>query len=500
MTNGSYTPGGARLLASNIVYSTVSIVTGSVALFVGNWAVIHWYGSGFHGNLVWLISVTQIALVASDFGLANKAGVRTIARLRAEGSDRLNQAVSSVVYVPIFVAAVLAACMFMFGEILADARPGVDASLVRWAASWIVLSGGIRACRAVAIGCERSFNILLMVPLAEILKTTWIFVCAAANFPAEAVFYGWTGAWAVALAVSLVRLRTLLREFAMVISLTAIRTADTVRVVLEALPFHVQFVGLIGLPFILQLILGSWYVAEESTTRLAISSFQVCFSLALIPRLLGMPISTSLLPRIVHLSATPEDGHDQIDAILQQLTRLLGVAGTLVFALLCTWGPALLTFLYPAEYAGATVTLLILVAAVGIDNYSLQLDQVLMATQYAKIVAFLEVLRYGTLILATWFLVPESGVTGAAVSVLIASGINVAGKVVVTCRTFSPLGLGPFAQTLFVGGLITATLLSGHAALCMPVWAVGALILGLLRPREIWGWVLQAKTIVLTGA
>ena len=138
MTNGSYTPDGARLLASNIVYSTVSIVTGSVALFVGNWAVIHWYGSDFHGNLVWLISATQIALMASDFGLANKAGVRTIARLLAQGSDRLDQAVSSVVYVPIFVAAVLAGCMFMFGEVLADARPEVDAGLVRWAASWII--------------------------------------------------------------------------------------------------------------------------------------------------------------------------------------------------------------------------------------------------------------------------------------------------------------------------------------------------------------------------
>ena len=500
MTNGSYTPDGARLLASNIVYSTVSIVTGSVALFVGNWAVIHWYGSDFHGNLVWLISATQIALMASDFGLANKAGVRTIARLLAQGSDRLDQAVSSVVYVPIFVAAVLAGCMFMFGEVLADARPEVDAGLVRWAASWIILSAGVRACRAVAIGCERSFNILLMVPLAETLKTTWVFVCAAASLPGEAVFYGWTGAWAVALAVSLLRLRTLLREFGMVVSFTAIRTADTIRVVLEALPFHVQFMGLVGLPFILQLILGSWYAAEESATRLAISSFQVCFSLALIPRLLGMPISTSLLPRIAHLWAIQEDGHAQIGAILQQLTRLLGVTGTLVFALLCTWGPALLTLLYPAEYAGATVTLLILVAAIGIDNYSLQLDQVLMATQYAKVVAFLEVLRYGTLILVAWFLVPESGATGAAVSVLIGAGINVAGKIAVTCRTFSPLGLGPFAQTLFVGSLITATLLSGHATMCMPVWLVGALVLRLLRPREIWEWVLQAKRIVLTGA
>ena len=146
------------------------------------------------------------------------------------------------------------------------------------------------------------------------------------------------------------------------------------------------------------------------------------------------------------------------------------------------------------------MTLLILVAAIGIDNYSLQLDQVLMATQYAKIVAFLEVLRYGTLILVAWFLVPESGATGAAVSVLVGTGINVAGKIAVTCKTFSPLGLGPFTQTLLVGGLITATLLSGHATMCMPVWLIGALVLRLLRPREIWSWVLQAKRIVLTGA
>jgi hypothetical protein len=50
----------------------------------------------------------------------------------------------------------------------------------------------------------------------------------------------------------------------MVVSFTAIRTADTIRVVLEALPFHVQFMVLVGLPFILQLILGSWYAAMVS--------------------------------------------------------------------------------------------------------------------------------------------------------------------------------------------------------------------------------------------
>lgn len=126
------------ILAPSILYSTVAVIISNAALFVSNWAVIHWFGNGFHGALVWLVGSVQLALLASGLGLAGKAGIANIAHQRATGHANLDVTVSTTVVVPLIAAGLVGLVIMMFSDSLAAMRPGIDAAAVRFTGAWVV--------------------------------------------------------------------------------------------------------------------------------------------------------------------------------------------------------------------------------------------------------------------------------------------------------------------------------------------------------------------------
>jgi O-antigen/teichoic acid export membrane protein len=471
------------LLASNMVYATISVVLLNVSVFVGNWAVIRWYGAAFHGHLAWLVSASGLAMLLSNLGLASAGGIRTIARLRAAGSEKLTEAVSALVTIPLAVSAVLAAAMIALAEPIAAARPGLQAGAVRLAGTWILLMAAVRACQILATGFERLADVLLMTPTAQACKTAWVFLCAALTLAPIWIFVGWTGAWGLGLALSAYRTRRLGREEGFRIRLRLARPGEWLRTVAEALPYYLPQISMMGMPFLLQLIIGIWQPSTE------VSIFQVCFSLALVSRLLAAPIATALLPRVAHIDASPDADRDQIAAVLGQTTRLLGLAATLTFALYWAFGHELLGRLYGPTYAVAVPTLLLLALTVGVMNYCLQLDQVLMAMQYVRVVAWLELVKYAVLAGVVWWAVPAYSTFGAAAAIAGASIADATAKILIARPKLRGIGVGAFACTV---GTFAAVVLAGRLPygryLSLPVWIAAAAALRLLRPKELLHW------------
>jgi len=450
-----------ELMARNIAYVTGSSLLINVCLFVSNWALIALYGGTEHGKIVWVVAAARIAMLLGDLGLANKAGVRTIARQRAAAPDKLSETVSDLVAVLLAAGAVLSIGMILLAGPIAARRPGIDPMTLRMAGIWVFTIAVVRICLMISIGFERMGNLLIAAPATAVGMLLWVVACRIWDLPVAWVFVGWTAAHLLAMLIAIWRLRVLARQVGLRIraGLRGLRRAP--RIVGGALPYYFPFLGLLGLPFVTQLAIGS--IRPDNVAAAEVSVFQVCFALALV---------------------------SQTAAVVKQAARLLGLVATLVFAAYWALGGRLLDLLYSPQYAAALPTLLVLAIAVGIENYSIQLDQVLMATRSVGVVARLEALRYALLAGIWWWSIPTYGPLGAAAAIAVTAAVGVACKIIATRRQISEIGALSFASTLGTFALTAgAGLLLPNRYLVLPVWLAATLAIRLLRPREIVGWV-----------
>ncbi len=475
----------ANPLTANIVFTTTASVVSNLSLVVGAWATIHFFGLTFHGGLAWIASVAHLCLLASDMGLAGKAGVRNIVQRRAAGGE-IDGTVSAAAIIPLALAAVLGLAMAAFAGPISGWRPGLGVAAVRLAGAWIVLLAGIRVCRTLSIGFERMGNILLTMPVAEVGKTAWIFICVWLELPARYVFHGWTGAMLIALAVSLWRCRRLSAELGFRIRLGAVSLGQSAWASLRALPYHIPTLGLMALPFVMPVLVGAWFGGEDAKTDAAISTIRVCTMLALLPRLLALPLATALMPRFVHMDSADSDTSRMGD-VLGKVTRLIGLVSSLALAMFWLVGAMLLGVLSP-EYVPAAGALMLLVAAPSADKYSVQLEQVLMATGRVNAVAATEIGKYVILVVGAMILIPAWGVFGAAAAVGVAAGANAVCKVLLAWGR-ARAGVLSLVSMLAVFGAVSGAAVLPHGRwLVAPAWVISALVFGLLRPRELRDW------------
>ena len=472
------------LLARNIAYRTSATLLINACVFGSNWALIALYGATEHGRIVRIVAMVHMGVLLADMGLGNKAGVRMIARLRASAPEHLSKTISDLMAILLVAGALAAVGIIVF----ASPRPGIDKMTLCLAGTWVFAATVAGACRMVVIGFERMGNVLIMGPSAAAGKLLWIAACGIWNLPVAWVFVGWTAAHLLAMLIAIWRLRVLARQVGLRIraGLRGLRRAP--RIVGGALPYYVPVLGLLGLPFVTQLAIGS--IRPDNVAAAEVSIFQVCFALAMVSRLLAMPISSVLFPRAAHADASSDADHQQTAAVVKQAARLLGLVGTAVFALHWAIGPDVMGLLYGSRYANALPTLLVLAVAIGIDNYSIQLDQVLMATRSVGVVARLEALRYALLAGIWWWSIPTYGPLGAAAAIAVTAAVAVVCKIIATRRHISGIGALSFASTLGTFALTAGAglLLPNNRYLVLPAWLVAALVLRLLRPREIAGW------------
>ena len=484
----------SQALLRNVVWVTLGVLVTNICLFVGNWAVVRGYGSDEHGRFLWILAASRLLVLLGDLGIASKAGVRRIARRRVTDPGSLGRVISHMVTVQVVFAAVLAAGLILLAEPIASLRSNATPSTtemivpaLRLAGACVLLQVGIRVCIMISIGFERMLNVLLTNPVCEVLKVAWIFVCWARGLDPVWIFVGWVGANLAGLTIGILLVAPLGRAHGFVVRPRLEGPSKVARLVADSFPYYVPFVSMLGLPFLMVLLIG-YRLSGPAGADAQSSFFQVCWSLALISRLVSTTAATAIFPRVAHLDASRADS-GKIGPLLTQASRLTGLASSGLFAMFLAAGALLLGGIYGPGYAQAKSILLVLAMATAIENYTQQLDQVLMGTRSARVVMWTELLKFLLAAGAAWWLIPAHGAQGAAVAVAGAVVVSALVKVVATRVRIRTIGLAQFAAMLLVCAALTAAQIPLGPWVVLPLWLALVLLLKLLLPSEIGRWI-----------
>ncbi len=461
------------------MFMATGAIVANAFIYVSNWGIIRHYTLDLHGAITWLMGLATLAMYLTDLGLASKGSVRRIAQARANGED-LNEAISSLITIPTLLA--LAAAGVVLGVV---GSTGAEQPVAAMTAVWVVCMAIQRAARTLAIGFERMGWTLMLAPIAELGKLLWVGVCWTAGLNFKWLLIGWTVVFMLSAVLSGIVAIVLSRQcgFGLRIRLTSLgKTLATLR---EAFPYYLPQLWLIGAPMALRLVIGaSW---PDKT----ISIFQVFWSLAVISRLAALPIGQAVFPRIVQAESLGQ-GHLATGQVLRSSARILGLVSSAQLALLWAFGCRLLPAVYGKTvglvYVDHMAALLVFVFALAIENISILLDQVLMATT-ARLLAGIEVGKIALMTLAVWFAVPTYGVLGAAYAYLGVIVLATIVKLVLTQRRIEASGAGALTAML---ATFAATAVAGKV---VGVWwailvasLVAAIATRLLRFGDLQLW------------
>ncbi len=443
-------------LTVNIAYLTTAQVFANLCILLANWAVIRSYDKGVHDAVVLVVSTVGMFMIISDLGLASKAGVRTIARLRATDPGALGETVSGLVVVQLGFAAVLAVGVILLAGPINALQPRLDVPSLRLAGTWIFTFAIARASLMLFWGFERMRGALLVNPVREFARLVWVPACWAMGLEPYWIFVGWTGAHLLTCLTAALGVGGLVRQVGLRIRPRATTVAETLRIAAGGMPYYIPFLGLFGLPLVMPLVVGMLDATEGN-----VSMVQVCLSLALLPRLLATQIGNAVFPRMAAIHAGPEPDKARIAALLVRSGRLVCLISAGVFIAYALAGRPVLG-LYEPEYRAAAGALLGMTFAVGLDSFALQLDQALMAMGYARLVAWLEVGRYVVFLAALCLLVPRYAVNGAGAALCIAAVAAAVAKIGITRRLLPRVAIWAFLAFLAVCAAVGGAWLAVH--------------------------------------
>lgn len=475
-------------MSSNAVVMVGGNVFVSVVLLAIDWVFIRAYGTALHGQVMWAVAVVTMAALLSDLGVSEPAGVRRIARLRASG-DRaaLREAIGELPVLSITMT--LAATVALAGVALLEGNPQRRMWLLSIVV-WVPALGLIRVWRFLFFGFERFMGAVVMHAIDEGGRLAGLLVCLVAGWGAGAVLGVWTLAHGVAIGAGWVLVRRLLGGEIAGAEPRMMRPREAGGMAARSVSYFAPTLWMASLPFLMVLVVGHWH---EGTP---LSVFKVCFSWGLVSRIIVLPLTNVLLPRLSWHSARAAEGAQGGDVLatsgVAPVVRLQGLVLTGAFALACALGRPFLA-LYSDAHGSAVAVLLVLTLAVGIDDYAQIVTQALMAGRHVRTVALCEAAKFIALIALGCLLVPGGAGLGAAWALAGAAALGASGKLMAVRRDAWRLGIAVFARALLlIGALGGVYRYAGSAVeaawIYGAVWVAGVAILGLLRRADLHDW------------
>lgn len=435
MSQTSLKPGASSSVARNSVVMMAGFFVTSGFLFLTDLAVIDVFGPAGHGRVTLALSVAIIGALLCDLGLASKAGVRTIAALRGEGAVvELGHTVGRLM-VTLLACGLAAAVVVSAAAPLLASLLHVDAFALRQASIWLFSGAGVRACAMVFIGMERMIYVAVLGSLAEGARFGWTLVCGLLSLDERYLYLGWSATWLASMLVSIGCVAVMLGAMRVRIAWWPYHAGRALREVGRGLAYLPPMLTNQALPPLLFLLVGlslQWMriSADDATARLSV--LKLCFSLALVLRIVSQAMATSLFPVVARQSAgaggSPSDGPTLDPALLRMLggtVRVLALCAVGAMGLFIAIGPWGLAWWDARQgtvlYAHGLPTLLLLTAAVAIDSYRVQVDQLLMGTRHVGTVVVGELTKTALLLpmipLGVW-LVTDRADVGAAAALL----------------------------------------------------------------------------------
>ncbi|MHC4208432.1 MAG: lipopolysaccharide biosynthesis protein [Planctomycetota bacterium] len=484
-------------IARNSLVMTAGFTVTSGFMFLTDLAVIHAYGPTAHGQVTLALSVAIMGALLCDLGLASKAGVRTIASLRAAPGPQLGSSVGRSM-TTLLIAGLLAAVVLNVAVPVLATQLDVPPFALRQASIWLFAGAGMRAAAMVFTGFERMVYVAVLFAIAEGARLCWTVLCELLNLDVTYLYTGWSAIWLGSLVVSMACVATLLRRMGVRIDWWPYRLREAARETWRGLAYLPPMLTNQALPPLLFLLVGFTLDAQGTDASGAadrLSVLKVCFSLALVLRIVSQAMATSLFPVVARQSSVP--GEAGLGPALERSfglsVRVLAMcaAGALaLFVVLGRPGLGLLdAFNGTSIYVTGLPTLLILTVAVAVDSYRVQVDQLLMGTRHVRVVVIGELAKTALLLAAIPAGVLVSGghaETGSAAALLVTVLVIAVWRAWWATRLLG--GAGSRAAGL---GLLALAVVGATAALPGGVYAVVPLallvvaVVWLTRPRAV---------------
>lgn len=483
-------------ILANSVLMTLGLVSANALMLTTDLGLIWGYGPQLHGQVTLALSVAALGAILCDIGLASKAGVRLIAQLRGKAGDGLGEAVGRLGTILLTVATLAAGVIWLGSGPLFD-RLGIDTSVAGHVACWLLAVSVMRVGTMVFIGFERLAFVAAVITFGEVLRLGWLGVCLAAGWGLDPLYWGWSvSASGTGLLSLLIAYRLLSREG------VRIRLRGGSRLLIDAvrgLPYLVPMLSAQALSPLTFLLVGIVLAAGPSSEA-TISVLKVCFSLAMIMRVVSQAIATSLFPVVARRSARDDADAPESSRIDSELlstaahgVRVMAfIASTMLvgFVVLGGLGLSWLDALGGGEgaYSAGLSALLLLTIAIGADCYRVQVDQLLMGSGRPGGVAVGEAVKLVFLLILIpvgVHLWPEDAVLAVAGAILVALLGSALGRGVWGWWKLGGAAAGPAWRGLAVMLAVTASYALGGAWVALPLWAVGVLALGLVARSDM---------------
>jgi len=427
-------PGRRSSVARNSVIMTLGFVLTSGFLFLNDLAVIEVFGPAAHGQVTLALSVAIFGAMLCDLGLASKAGVRTIAAMRGRGgTGGLGAAVGRLLVTLIVTGLLAAAAVNLVSPVLA-AWLAVEPFALRQASIWLFAGAGVRAAAMVFIGFERMLYVAVLGALAEGARFAWTLLCGLLALDERYLYLGWSATWLASMLASMACVAVMCAGHGVRIAWWPLRLREAVREAVRGLAYLPPLLTNQALPPVLFLLVGLTLEqrgtpGDEATARLSV--LKLCFSLALVLRIVSQAMATSLFPVVARQNV--DTFSPALSRTLGNTVRVLALGAVGALGLFIALGPTALAWWDARQgtalYAAGLPTLLLLTAAVACDSYRVQVDQLLMGTRFVGVVVLGELVKMALLIVlipAGVLLAASAGWTagmpeaGAAAAVLLA--------------------------------------------------------------------------------
>ncbi len=389
-------PGKHASVARNSVVMTLGFVLTSGFLFINDLAVIEVFGPVVHGQVTLALSVAIFGAMLCDLGLASKAGVRTIAALRGHANDQELGAAVGRLMVTLMVVGLLAAVLLSVASPMLAGWLGAEPFALRQAAIWLFAGAGVRACAMVFIGFERMMYVAVLGALAEGARFGWTLLCGLLALDERYLYLGWSATWLASMLGSMACVAVMLAAGGVRIAWWPYRIGAAIGEVRRGVSYLPPILTNQALPPVLFLLMGltlQWHgtPGDEATARLSV--LKLCFSLALVLRIVSQAMATSLFPVVARRSAGGAADQPLDPALRRTLgstVRVLALCAVVALGGFIALGPLGLAWWDARQgttlYLTGLPTLLLLTAAVAIDSYRVQVDQLLMGTRFIGVV------------------------------------------------------------------------------------------------------------------
>ena len=420
-----------RRVFANFTYLTLATAGANLLIFLSNLLLVRTQGPHIHGIVTLAASITIFAYLASDMGLSSLMGIKEVARARLHQTHEDLEGLLARFYSVNIATGLVTFCILLAASnMLSRLFRSEITILLCISSSWVVAITFYKTACMTFNGFEEMGRSALLMLLLEVLKFLTVLLVVITGFAVNRLFFVWTISYAILAAVSLATLSHFLRRKNLTFRLSWVGLLATFSLLRRSILFFAPYFGALAVPYVASAIISRWNVEAE------VSYFQATYSLTLVIYLVGLPLSSVLLPAVSRRKNSDEK-FEEFRNLAGPIFRYLGFSMSGFLLLYLFKGEWILRLLYHRpEYAHQWPTLALLTGAIAVEVYRTVLDPLFLGSGREREMALIEGLKYVTLIAVGAFWIRHHGAFGAAGAVFAALVVATSARLLLAARLY----------------------------------------------------------------